>query len=124
MDAEPVGIEVRRNLHGNSKAGKYAINYKLTAAMQQMGNGVLQMEIICGFRDLPCSTSIRSHIERAEEVLGKVEIEMMNRSCAEAIEEEIEATKKVDGDKFKLHACTMEGHEHIGLPVLTTTYGS
>ena len=99
------------------------INYKLTAAMQQMGNGMLQMERLCGFLDLPCSTSLRSHIERAEGVLGKDKIEMMNRSCAEAIKEEIEATEKAGGDKFKLHACTMEGHEHIGLPVLTTTYG-
>ena len=100
---EPVGIEVRRTLHGNKKAGKYTLNYKLTAAMKEMGNGVSQMETLCGFLDLPSSTSICSHIESAEEVLGKVEIEVMNRSFTEVTQDEIEETKKDKGGKFKLY---------------------
>ena len=71
VDADFVGADVRKKLHGNAKGGKFDLNYKLTASMQQMVNGVSQMETLCGFLDLLCSSSLWSHIEKAEKVLGK-----------------------------------------------------
>ena len=89
--------------------------------MQQMGNGVSQMETLCGFLDITCSTSLRSHIERAEKVLGKLQLETTKSSCEEAITEEIKATEEA-GD-LKTHACSIPGHEHQPLPMLAITFG-
>ena len=77
VDADLVGVEVCKKLHGNARGGKFALNYKLTVAIQQMGNGVSQMETLYGFLDLPLSTSLWSQIGKADELLGKVQIEKM-----------------------------------------------
>ena len=94
VNADPVGINIRKKLHGNARGGKFALNYKLTAAMQQMGNGVSQMETLCGFLDITCSTSLRSYIEKAEKVLGKLQLEKTKSSCEEAIANKIKATEE------------------------------
>ena len=71
------------------------------------------MVTLCGFPDLPIQQAFACILKEQRKYC----------SCAEAIQEEIEATKKDKGDKFKMHLCTMEGHEHLGLPVLMVTYG-
>ena len=74
VEADLVVLNLRKKLHGNAKDGEFAIDYKLTADMQQMGNSISQIEILCGFLDLPFLSSLWSHIEKAKEVLGKVQI--------------------------------------------------
>ena len=53
VGADLVSFDLRKKLNGNAKSGKFAIKYKFTAAMKQMGNGISQIETLCGFLDLP-----------------------------------------------------------------------
>ena len=51
IDADKISFA--NNFHANSRAKKYAINYKVVGAMQQMGCGATDITTLSAFLDLP-----------------------------------------------------------------------
>ena len=110
-------------MHGNTKGRLYAINYQLTAAMQQMGVGPSAMETLCAFLELANVSAIGQQIAKAEKVLGPIQLKKREESEEEAIREEISATEAAKGT-IPTHICEEAGHEHPPLPLLDTNFGN
>ena len=62
-------------IHGNSQSAKFSLNYKLVAAMQQMGNGYTDIGTLVSFLDLPtCAETVAYNLRMVERVLGPVQL--------------------------------------------------
>ena len=79
IEADTVGAAQLKKLHGNARGKRYALNYQMAAAMQQMGVGMTAMQTLCGFLDLPTSASCHHHIKQAEAVGGPVQIALQKK---------------------------------------------
>ena len=98
------------------------MNYRVAAAMQQIGYGNTDAATLAGFLDLPGSWSlIARHMKRVEEVMGPVQVQKREESEMDAASGEVEAQK--EHDDHRTHECTIEGHEHPPLPMVKGTYG-
>ena len=73
VEAELVSPKLRAHFHKSSKGKLYAVNYQMTAAMQQMGLGGSAMDTLAGFFDFPCSGLVQKHLTKVESVLGPVQ---------------------------------------------------
>ena len=72
IDADKIGVEMRRKMHGNQRAETFSINYKLVAAMQQMGCGSTDIATLAGFLGIPSSwTSVARHMQPDDVEIGR-----------------------------------------------------
>ena len=110
-------------MHGSQRAKTFAINYKLAAAMQQMGCGSTDIATLAGFLDIPVSwSSVARHMKAVEEVMGPIQIEKKEESEMEAVR--IEVQSQMDHDDHLTHESTIEGHEHPPLPLIKCSHGN
>ena len=115
-------MEIKNKLHGNAKGKRYALNYKVVAAMQQMGCGSSNMGTLSGFLDLPSKAdTVSYHLKHAEQILGTSQLELKEKSKIEAVSVEIVEMGKHEAIKY--HACDITGHVHEPLPMLKGSYG-
>ena len=111
VDAEKIGAGVRKDFHPLARGKQFSLNYKLCAAIQQMGCGTSDVATLAGFLELPSTgSSIAKQLKNVEGVMGKVQIEHSHLSEKEAVAEEIKAHK--ENEDLLTHSCTIEGHEH------------
>ena len=61
IDAERISENIRSTFHKNAKYKKYAINYRLCAALQQMGCGNTDAATLAGFLDLPVTGDVMNN---------------------------------------------------------------
>ena len=121
IDAEKV-VASKNKFHGNTKIKKFAINYKIAAAMEQMGCGTTQIAMLSAFLDLPPSwATVNWHLREIESVLGPVQEAKKQESENDALALEVELAKA--SDDLELHECTIEGHKHPPLPKIKGSYG-
>ena len=122
ISAEKVSHDITSGLHGHHRYPHYALNYRLCAALQQMGCGYTDGGTLAGFLDLPVNAdSLRNGMKKVEQILGSVQIQKREESELDSVADEINATK--EHDNYEEHGCTMNGHEHPPLPMLNGTYG-
>ena len=112
IEANKIGPDICKTFHGNARGKHYAANYKMAAAMQQMGVGETDIETLCGFMDLPSSASCHNHIRQAEAMAGPIQISLQKESEEEARFHEIELTKQIYNSTENTYRCTIEGHEY------------
>ena len=104
---------MRRGFHASARGKYYSINYKMAAAIQQMGCGSADVATLAGFLELPSSgSSVVQQLKTAEQVMGSIQISTRKLS-------EIEAVR----NGLLTHACTIKGFEHPPLPMLKGSYG-
>ena len=112
---------VRDGLHGNSRVARYAVNYQLTAAIQQMGCGSVDAVKLAGFLEMGCGDRIDRNIAAIESLMGPMQ-EKLRESCEqEAVMEEVLEMKR--RNELEYHACDIPGHRHPPLPKLKISYG-
>ena len=122
VDAEKIGADVRRGFHASARGKCYSINYKMAAAIQQMGCGSADVATLAGFLELPSSgSSVVQQLKTAEQVMGSIQIATRKLSEIEAVREEIKAHE--ENNDLLTHACTIKGFEHPPLPMLKGSYG-
>ena len=118
---KPRRIVVKSKKHGNCstksdprKRVSYQINNQLVAGVQSCGGGRTQAETILSFLGLPICKRLGDKFSDLERVVGESEKNMQSKLQNEALEEEIEATKEIEGEKCM--------HERSNLPKLTVSY--
>ena len=88
-------MEVKRKLHGNAKGERYALNYEVVAAMQQMGYGNSDMGTLSDFLDLPSKNdAVSYYLKHAEQILGAVQLELKEGGDTEVVSVEIAEMEK------------------------------
>ena len=120
IDADKISFS--NNFHANSRAKKFAINYKVVGAMQQMGCGNTDITTLSVFLDLPTSAAVVTWtLREVEAVLGPVQILKKEESERDAVA--LEVSLHQDNDDLETHECTMEGHTHPPLSMIKGSYG-
>ena len=95
VEEDEVGMEVKRKLHGNTKRKRYVLNYKVVAAIQQMGCGSSNMGTLSGILDLPSKNdTVSYHLKHTEQILDVVQLELKEKSEIEAVSVEIAEMEK------------------------------
>ena len=111
-----------KSLHGHARYPHYVLNYRLCAALQQMGYGYTDTGTLAGFLDLPTnSDSLRNGMKNVEAIIGSVQIRKREESEVDAVADEIIACQ--ENNDYEEHECIMQGHEHTALPMITGSYG-
>ena len=100
-----------------------SLNYQLSAAIQQMGCGPVDINTLCGFLGLPCK-SIQHHIKQVEHMMGQIQLSKRELLEEELVKMEIVAHEREEKGGVQVHACTIGGHEHPPLPKLKGLYSS
>ena len=122
ISAEKVSRDFQNSFHGNTKYSCYALNFRLCAALQQMGCGYTDAGTLGGFLDLPvCSDTLRNGMKRVEQSLGSIEMRKREESEIDGVAEEIAAMR--ENNDYNEHSCDIEGHQHPPLPMVKGTYG-
>ena len=71
ISANKISSKLSTTFHHHARGKTLALNYQLSAAIQQMGCGPADIITLCGFLGLP-GKSIKYHIKEVEHTLGKM----------------------------------------------------
>ena len=122
INADKISGNIRSGFHKNSRHNLFAINYRLCAAIQQMGCGFTDASTLAGFLDLPVTWDTMNYcMRKVEAVMGPIQLAKREECEIEALEEEIEAHH--DYNDLLYHSCNIDGHKHPPLPMIKGTYG-
>ena len=102
IQADEISSDLKKSFHHHAKGKTLALNYQLSAAIQQMGCGPADITTLCGFLGLP-SKSIQYHIKEVEHVMGKIQIKKRELSEEESVEMEIAEHKKLKEEYKHMH---------------------
>ena len=122
VEPRMVSSSIREKIHKNNYAQKYAVNFQLCAAIQQMGCGPSDTIQLAGFLELSTGEKIKRTLKQVEEVLGPIQETLKSQSELDAVKEEV-SLSKASGD-LKYHKCDVEGYKHELLPKLKVSYGN